>query len=69
MCRDGSACDIGDEVGLSEDICRLSAQRIKAVSWTCERGREFSKKSFTELKGKACQPDPEHIYMHANTRH
>ena len=64
MCRDGSACDIGDEVGLSEVIRRLSAQRIKAVSWTCDRGREFSKKSFTEFEGKACQPASRAL-MHA----
>ena len=49
MCRDGSACDIGDDVGLSStDQGRVLDVRT--------RSRIQLERVFTELEGKACQP-------------
>ena len=57
MCRDGSACNIGDEVGLGEDIlptkCSTDQGRVLDVR---TRSRIQLERVFTELEGKACQP-------------
>ena len=69
MCRDGSACDIGDEVGLGEDIqsTELSTYQGRVLD-VRTRSRSQLERVLLSFEGKACKPDPEHFYMHAATR-
>ena len=68
MCLDGSACDIGDEVGLGEDIQSTECSTVQGrVLDVRTRSQIQLERVLLSSRERLVSQLPEYFYMHATT--